>query len=62
MKVGTAHLQADLSRAHSLTQDAANQLEHQKEITDKALRASQSSAELSALVSEMARFRFFVCE
>lgn len=52
-----AHLQADLegSRAGKVSCEA--ELVHQREVTSRAVAAPGSSAEVSQLVSELARFR-----
>ena len=52
-----AHLNADLQAASAGKTSVEEELQHQKEVTARALQTSHSSVEVSQLVSELARFR-----
>lgn len=52
-----AHMQADLEGTQRAKVSCESELVHQREVTSRALAAAGSSAEVSQLVSELARFR-----
>jgi hypothetical protein len=52
-----AHQQEDLEKARNMTLNLEAELIHQKEVTGKALAAVQSSAEVSKIITELAKYR-----
>jgi hypothetical protein len=57
VKVTKASLEADLIAVRASVASLTKQIEHEKELTKKATKASESSAAHANLVSEMARHR-----
>jgi hypothetical protein len=56
-KIANAHIQSELTACKSNITSLQQQLNHQIETNALALSANNSSSELAAIVSEMARFR-----
>lgn len=58
LKLAKAHVEAELAGSRQTVHELYMQLEHQKETTQRSLAAAHSSAEMSSLISDMAKFRF----
>jgi len=57
LRLNTIQLQAELSGAKKSVKNLQSQLNHEKELTTRALASANSNAELSSIISEMAKFR-----
>ena len=57
IKLVVTHLKSEIEGSRGAVLSLQSELEHQKQATQKALKAVKSSAELSSIISEMAKYR-----